>query len=200
MVVCAQTSARVLVGRGAQRCPRPCRTRRTRRILDRHSSARRADKLAHSKCTHAHPGAAGHIPCAATASTPAARLPTPLTLGGVDSATTARPTGHVHTCQNDPTTCPSHHMSHLPCTGSHTGPRELRVGGVGSASLREGGSGVLTGGRDPKRGRIHALSQQPESPALRTSVCDAARDIDAHDDVVDLQTGKAVTKEVCARV
>ena len=46
-------------------------------------------------------------------------------------------------------------------------------GGVGSASLREGGSGVLTGGRDPKRGRIHALSQQPESPALRTSVCDA---------------------------
>ena len=129
MVVCAQTSARVLVGRGAQRCPRPCQTRRTRRILDRHSSAGRADKLARSKCTHAHPGAAGHIPCAATASTPAARLPTPLTLGGVDSATTARPTGHVHTCQNDPTTCPSHHMSHLPCTGSHTGPRELRVGG-----------------------------------------------------------------------
>ena len=35
--------------------------------------------------------------------------------------------------------------------------------------------GVLTGGRDPKRGRIHALSQKPESPALRTSVCDAAR-------------------------
>ncbi len=31
-------------------------------------------------------------------------------------------------------------MSQLPCTGSHTGPRELRVGGVGSASLREGGS------------------------------------------------------------
>ena len=74
------------------------------------------------------------------------------------------------------------------------------MGGVGSASLREGGSGVPTGGRDPKRGRIHALSQHPESPALRTSVCDAARDIDAHDDVVDLQTGKAVTKEVCARV
>ena len=34
---------------------------------------------------------------------------------------------------------------------------------------------MLTGGRDPKRGRIHALSQKPESPALRTSVCDAAR-------------------------
>ena len=24
--------------------------------------------------------------------------------------------GHVHTCQNYPTTCPSHHMSQLPCT------------------------------------------------------------------------------------
>jgi hypothetical protein len=101
----------------------------------------------------------------------------PPTTPGVDSATTTRPTGHVHTCQNDPTTCPAHHMSQLPCTGSHTGPRELRVGGVGSASLREGGSGVLTGGRDPKRGRIHALSQHPESPALRTSVCDAARSL-----------------------
>ncbi len=102
----------------------------------------------------------------------------PPTTPGVDSATTARPTGHVHTCQNDPTTCPAHNMSQLPCcTGSHTGPRKLRVGGVGSASLREGGSGVLTGGRDPKRGRIHALSQHPESPALRTSVCDAARSL-----------------------
>jgi hypothetical protein len=98
----------------------------------------------------------------------------PPTTPGVDSVTTARPTGHVHTCQNDPTTCPAHHMSQLPCTGSHTGPREMRVGGVGSASLREGGSGVLTGGRDPKRGHIHALSQHPESPALRTSVCDPA--------------------------
>ena len=45
---------------------------------DRHSSAGRAEKLARSKCTHAQPGAAGHIPCAATAGTPAARLPTPL--------------------------------------------------------------------------------------------------------------------------
>ena len=42
---------------------------------DRHSSAGRADKLASSKCTHAQPGAPGHFPCAATAATPAARLP-----------------------------------------------------------------------------------------------------------------------------
>jgi len=45
---------------------------------DWHSSAGRADKLTRSKCTHAQPGATGHIQCAATASTPAARLPTPL--------------------------------------------------------------------------------------------------------------------------
>jgi len=39
---------------------------------DRHISAARADKLAHSKYTHAQPGTAGHIPCAATAATPTA--------------------------------------------------------------------------------------------------------------------------------
>ena len=69
----------------------------------------------------------------------------PPTTPGVDSATTARPTGHVHTCQNDPTTCPAHHMSQMPCTGSQTGLRELRVGGVGTASLRKGGSGEKRG-------------------------------------------------------
>jgi hypothetical protein len=72
-------------------------------------------------------------------------------LGRFDSATIARPTGHVHKCQNDP------HMSQLPCTGSH----------IGGANWRSG----------PKRGRIHALSQHPEPPALRTSVCDAARSL-----------------------
>ncbi len=45
------------------------------------------------------------------------------------------PAGHLHTCQNDPTTCPSHHMSQLTCTGSHTTPRELRWGGLAASSV-----------------------------------------------------------------
>ena len=53
----------------------PLRLRVGRCPGDRHSSAARADKLARSKCTHTQPGAAGHIPCAATAATPVARLP-----------------------------------------------------------------------------------------------------------------------------
>jgi hypothetical protein len=92
-------AARVLVGRGAQRCPRPCRTRRTRRILDRHSSAGRADKLARSKCTHAHPGTGSHTVCrnsSHTGGTPphtsqASRLPP-------QGLTAQRPRGPQDTC------------------------------------------------------------------------------------------------------
>ena len=46
--------------------------------------------------------------------------------GQLAPARTARPAGHLHTCQNDPTTCPSHPMSQRPCAGSHTTEHELR--------------------------------------------------------------------------
>ena len=62
----------------------PLRLLVCRRPGDRHSSAARADKLARSKCTHTQPGAAGHIPCAATAATPVARLCVQLRLSSED--------------------------------------------------------------------------------------------------------------------